>query len=482
MAKKSEDNGKYFDQSDKHYYLLQTLIDDIPDHIYVKDSRGRFIIVNKAQANFIGGRKPGDLIGKTDFDFYPQSKAKEYSKDEKLVMKSGNPIIDKMEESKFLNNEFWVSSSKIPWYDKNGNIMGIMGISRDITKRKKAEEEVEYLSFHDGLTGLYNRAYFEEELRRLNTGRQLPLTLVMGDVNGLKLINDAYGHANGDMLLKGIADILRKSFRREDIVVRWGGDEFVSILPKTGAEDAKNIVGRIQKLCSERSTTAMPLNISLGIATKKKSAENVEDIMKKAEERMYKNKISESTSINETLIFSLKENLKKGGHRSDSCIKKMENYAILLGKRLKLSKVKLEELRLLLNLHNIGKLALADEIMSKKRRLTKEEWKIIKELPKIGYRIAESSKKLQTIAEPILAHHEWYNGSGYPRGIQGEEIPILSRISSLINSYEAMISNRPYRKKMTKKEAIKEIKRCSSTQFDPKIANIFLRILKEEKE
>ncbi|MDY0027734.1 MAG: HD domain-containing phosphohydrolase, partial [Candidatus Humimicrobiaceae bacterium] len=164
-------------------------------------------------------------------------------------------------------------------------------------------------------------------------------------------------------------------------------------------------------------------------------------------------------------------------------IKKVEEYAMVLGEKLNLSLTKLEELKLLINLHNIGKIALVDEIMSKKGRLTKEEWEIIKELPVIGYRIAESSEKLKPIAEPILAHHEWYDGKGYPRGIKGEEIPIISRISALVNAYEAMTSDRPYRKKMTKKEAIDEIKRCSGTQFDPKIAKAFIEILeKEEKE
>ena len=197
---------------------------------------------------------------------------------------------------------------------------------------------------------------------------------------------------------------------------------------------------------------------------------------------MYKNKIAESRSIHENLVESLKENLKKGDYRGETRIKKMEEYALLIGKKLKLSNVKLEELSLLLNLHDIGKLALVDEIMAKKGRLNKEEWKIIKELPIIGYRIAESSPKLKTIAESILSHHEWYNGQGYPRGIKGDEIPVLSRISFLINSYEAMTRDRPYRKKMTKKEAIEEIKRCCGTQFDPKIAKVFLEILEEEKD
>ncbi|HEY4695538.1 MAG TPA: HD domain-containing phosphohydrolase, partial [Candidatus Hydromicrobium sp.] len=134
------------------------------------------------------------------------------------------------------------------------------------------------------------------------------------------------------------------------------------------------------------------------------------------------------------------------------------------------------------DLHNIGKLALADEIMSKPGRLSKEEWKIIKKLPEIGYRIAESSAVLKPIAEAILSHHEWYNGEGYPRGVKGKEIPILSRISLLINSYEAMTTDRPYRKKMAKKEIIKEIKRCCGTQFDPKVVKIFLETLEKNSQ
>ncbi|MBE3089722.1 MAG: HD domain-containing protein [Actinobacteria bacterium] len=256
---------------------------------------------------------------------------------------------------------------------------------------------------------------------------------------------------------------------------------FLSILPGTSAENAKNIVKRIKELCNERSTTDIPLSISFGIATKKSSSENIDDILKIAEERMYKNKITESRSFHENLVESLKENLKKGDYKSEMRIKKMEDYALLIGKNLKLSSVKLEELSLLLNLHDIGKLVLVDEIMAKKGRLTKEEWKIMKELPAVGYRIAESSPKLKPIAESILSHHEWYNGQGYPRSIKGEEIPILARISSLVNSYEAMTRDRPYRKRMTKKEAIEEIKRCCGTQFDPKVSNVFLKILKEEE-
>jgi diguanylate cyclase (GGDEF)-like protein/PAS domain S-box-containing protein len=462
--------------------FFSALMDNIPDSIYFKDKDCRFILINQALAEKFGLKSPSEAIGKIDYDFFEDEHAKQAHRDEQLIIKTGESIINLEEKETYENKtDRWVSSSKMPWYDKDGNIIGIFGITRDITDKKIAEDKIKYLSFHDTLTGLYNRAYFEEELKRLDTSRQLPLTLVMGDVNNLKLINDAYGHKKGDELLVKIALVLKDVFREEDILSRWGGDEFIAILPKTTFEQAENIIKRAKDLCKQRSTKDMLLSISLGISTKHKPKEVLDDILKKAEYRMYKTKAIESKSNHESLIETLRENIRKGDSRSRIHIKKMENYALILGKNLNLSNTKIEELKLLISLHNIGKITFIDEIMSKKGRLTKDEWEIIKELPVIGYQIAESSTKLKSIAEPILAHHEWFDGSGYPRGIKGEDIPILSRISSLINAYEAMISPRPYRNKaMTTKQAIKEIKRCRGTQFDPDIANIFIQILEKE--
>jgi len=591
LADIKSENVFYY--NDEQFALFQNLIDNIPDHIYIKDVNSRFLVVNKAKANFMD-REPQDFIGKTDLDFFPQQKSEEYLKDENYVMKTGKPIIDKVGKVLYKDKEFWTSSSKIPWYDKNGNIMGTMGISRDITKRKQmengflrkerdffnalmdnitesiyfkdvksrfvrinkacaekfeldrpedaedktdfdffskehakqafedeqsiiktgnaiidfeeketfenktdkwvstskipwydkngnivgifgitkditnkknAEEKIKYLSFHDSLTELYNRAYFEEEINRLDTPRQLPLTIVMGDVNGLKTINDAYGHVHGDTFLIKIADILKDSFREEDIVSRWGGDEFIAILPKTTAKDTASIVKRIKRLCRERSTPEMPLSISIGVSTKRKPLRNIDDILKEAEDKMYKNKIAESKSTNEIIISSLKENLKKGEHGSEENNAKLRKYALYIGRKLNLSEVKLNELKLLMDVYNIGKLTLADEIIAKPGRLTKEEWKLVKKLPEL---------------EAILSHYEWYNGDGYPRGIKGEDIPILSRISFLINSYDAMSKDRPYRRKMTKKEIIQEFKKFYGIQFDPNIVKIFLELLEKK--
>jgi len=455
-------------------------MNSMTDRIYFKDIKSRFIRNNKALSENFGIKNPEEAVGKTDSDFFSEEHAKQTFKDEQKMIKTNKPIINFEEKETFKDKEDrWVSTTKMPFYTKKGELIGTFGITRDITEKKKAGEKVKYLSFHDTLTGLYNRAYFDEELTRLDTERQLPITIVMGDLNGLKVINDAYGHAEGDILLKKISDILKDAFRKEDIISRWGGDEFIAILPKTSTKDTKNIINRIKELCKEKSTTGMPISISLGVSTKKSPSENMDDILKEAEDKMYKNKIAESMPIHENLVQSLRSSLKKGDYRTEVRIKKMEDYAILIGERLNLSSIKLDELRLLMNLHNIGKLALADEIMTKKGRLTAAEWKIIKEIPEMEYRIAESSTTLKPIAESILTHHEWYNGQGYPRGLKGEEIPVLSRILFLINSYDAMTSDRPYRKKMTEEEAKKEIKKFSGIQFDPKVVETFLELLKE---
>src|SRR4030066_1792987 len=140
--KRTQNKSSYkFDIKVNQNYMLKTLIDNMPDHIYIKDKNSRFLVVNKAKANFMD-KEPQDFIGKTDLDFFPQQRSDEYLKDEKHVMKTGKPIIDKVEIVLYKGKEFWMSSSKIPWYDKNGNIMGTMGISRDITKRKQMENNL----------------------------------------------------------------------------------------------------------------------------------------------------------------------------------------------------------------------------------------------------------------------------------------------------------------------------------------------------
>ena len=279
---------------EKQISFMDALMEGVTDSIYFKDLQSRFLIINNGLAKKLGIKDPKEAIGKTDFDFFTREHAQQAYIDEQNIIKTGKPIVNIEEEETWSARENeWVLTTKMPFYDKKGNIMGTFGISRDITDRKKAEEKIQYLYCHDQLTGLYNRVFFDEEINRLDTERQLPIAIIMGDVDKLKLVNDLYGHLKGDILLKKIAEIFKECFRKEDIISRWGGDEFIAILPKTTQEDAVEIVQRIKSICKVRKLNDIPLpiSISLGIAVKESLSDNIIDILKQAEIKMYENKI-----------------------------------------------------------------------------------------------------------------------------------------------------------------------------------------------
>ena len=349
----------------------------------------------------------------------------------------------------------------------------------DVTEQKKREEEILYLNYHDILTKLYNRTFFDEELRRLDTQRQLPISIIMGDLNGLKLINDAFGHQAGDKLLREISEILRVCCRSEDIVARVGGDEFLILLPKTSRSTANNICARIYQECekfnSHSDKELFYSSIALGMATKISSAESLEKITKDAEDLMYRRKLLDRKSMHSSLIASIKATMFEKSHETQEHAERLVALSRLVGLKLELNEDQLNELDLLATLHDIGKVSVPDHILTKVGRLTDEEWLEIKKHPESGYRIAQASPELIPIADYILSHHERWDGSGYPQGLSGAAIPLLSRIIAVADAYDAMTQDRPYRKAMSKSEGIFEIEKFAGTQFDPEIADIFIK-------
>ncbi len=298
------------------------------------------------------------------------------------------------------------------------------GFFRDITDRKKSEEKILDLSFHDHLTGLYNRRFFEEELKRLDTERQFPLSFIMGDLNGLKIINDVFGHIEGDKLLKETAEILKTVCRSDDILARWGGDEFVILLPKTSVSDSEDIVERIKKECKKTNSQKIPVSLSLGAATKETAGQDIQSIVIDAESNMYKNKLAQKESLTSSIIFALEQALYEKSSETKEHTDRMHDLAIKLGKSVKLPASQLDELSLLASLHDIGKVAIPEKILLKKGKLTEKEWEVIKRHPEIGFNIAQSSPQIAHIAKPILSCHENWDGSGYPLGLKGNQFPL----------------------------------------------------------
>ena len=338
----------------------------------------------------------------------------------------------------------------------------------------------EKLFYRDFTTGLYNKNFFEEELSRLDTKRQLPISIIMGDINGLKLINDAFGHKMGDRALKRVAEIMTGSFREEDILCRVGGDEFVALLPKTTGEAALEIIERIKLKCEINPLDFLNISISLGAATKESKDEDIDKVLKKAEDRMYFNKLKESKEAKLSMIEALKTRLEKIAFETKSHYERLKILCMKMADALNLPETEKEELRLLCEFHDIGKVGIPENILQKQDALNNEDWEHLRRHSEIGYYISKEFKDASPIDELILIHHERWDGKGYPGLLKNEEIPVVVRIFAIADAYDVMVNERPYKAKMSSRQALLEIKNKSGSQFDPNIAKMFIKIMEVE--
>jgi len=370
--------------------------------------------------------------------------------------------------------ERWVHGFAKVEFDDLGNAIRLIGMIQDVTDTKLSAEKILYLSFHDQLTGLYNRRFFEEELKRLDVKRNYPLTLVMADVNGLKLINDSFGHATGDELLKNVAEVLRKGCRADDIIARLGGDEFVILLPKTGAVETEQILKRVNALATQERVGSVELSISFGYETKRNEIKDIHELLKKAEDYMYKRKLFEGPSMRGKTIETIIRTLHEKNKREEQHSYRVSALCQSMGEALGLMEGEIQELKNVGLLHDIGKIAIDEEILNKPGKLTNAEWAEIKRHPEIGYRILSTVNGMAEMAEYVLAHHERWDGLGYPKGLKGEELALQTRIIAIADAYDAMTSARSYRDALPDEVAIAELQKNAGIQFDPELVKLFI--------
>lgn len=361
----------------------------------------------------------------------------------------------------------------------DNEVVGGYGIYSDIREQKQYERQLEFLSIHDQLTGLYNRAYYEEKIKILSESSKYPITIISVDMDGLKLVNDTLGHSKGDELLMVCAKILKKSIRSSDILTRIGGDEFAIILPLTGEENGDRILNRIRSNVEKYNDEhpELQLHISMGAATAKDSSTSLIETYKKADNLMYRDKLLRRNSARSQILNTLMAALAERDYITSGHVGRVKNLCIKMGEKLNLSPKQMGDLTLLAEVHDLGKVGIPDKILFKKGPLTDEEWEIMRQHSEKGYRIALSAPDLSGIADLILKHHERWDGKGYPIGLKGKEIPIECRILSIIDAFDAMTSERPYSNKKSKEEAINELKRCTGTQFDPELVKVFLAVV-----
>lgn len=372
------------------------------------------------------------------------------------------------------NGEKFLEEHYAPIIEK-GKIIGATIFSYEITDRKKYESSILYLSYNDALTGLYNRRFYSERIEELKDDMFNPVSVILCDINGLKIMNDAFGHTAGDDLLIEVSNLLKQIFSDKGYVCRIGGDEFVVFLPNTELHSAQYYIEKMKRSLEKKSLHGMSISVSFGVSVKK-TEDDIHDILRIVEEQMYKNKLFEVTSHRSESIKTILNTLHEKNPREEKHSKRVSEICIQIGRKLHMKSEELQLLKAISNLHDIGKIAIDEAILNKPGKLNDAEWEIIKRHPEIGYRIISTSPEYAEIAYDILSHHEKWDGTGYPRQIAGENIPIRARIISIADAYDAMVSERPYKIPRTHDEAIQEIKKHSGTQFDPNLVEIFCEL------
>lgn len=469
---------------DKNEHILRTIIDTIPDYIFYKDKNCRYLGYNKKWKDFYMNLGIHSMIGKSDFESgaVPYELAKKFVEEDKYILKNKKIKICEREFKDKSGNLRVEETIKVPVINDNGDVWGIVGLASDVTEKIELKEKLIKLSYTDSLTGVYNRACFEDKKNELNKSKYLPIGVIMGDVNGLKVVNDTFGHLEGDKLLKEIANVLKLSTREEDYIFRWGGDEFVILMPNCGKYKCEEIIANILNRCKKSKFNLIELSIALGSSIKDTLEKDLYENLKEAEEKLYRQKFLKEKSIQSSIIFSLFQSLHDKQIESKIHIQKLVKYALKIGYKLGFTPVQLDELELVTKLHDIGKVGIDKDILLKKEQLTDEEIKIIKTHTEKGYRILQASSDLSHISRVVLTHHEKYDGSGYPLGLKGEEIPIMARIIRVVDFYDSIMDSKYKNRLELKSNAIEEIKRYKGKKFDPKIVDIFIEILELEKE
>lgn len=462
---------------------FQQLYENSPEGIVMLDIKDRIVMVNRAFEE-IFGYYAEDIQNCYLNDLIVPPLHLEEGETISNAVQNGTTIRLESVRMKKDNTLIQVEILGYPIY-YGGKQVGIYGIYSDISQRKNAEDKLRYISMHDPLTGLYNRSFFEEQFAVFHESPVKEIGVIVCDVDGLKIVNDTLGHNKGDEMLLAVSGIIKNCLAPSDFAARIGGDEFVIILPGKTSLEVEGIIKRIRENIAEynKQIDNLPVNVSMGFAVSTLSEhKRTRDLLIEADNNMYRDKILGRESARNALVQILITALQEKDYITEGHGDRVQEIILRFAKILSLPSRTVSELKLFAHFHDIGKVGIPDSILAKPGSLTPEEQNIMRRHSEIGARIARSSPELIPISDWIFKHHEWWNGTGYPLGLEGAEIPLECRILALADAYDSMTSDRPYRKAMTHQEAIAALKKLSGIQFDPHLTSLIIPILENVAE
>ncbi len=481
-----------FDVTDRENYrkvlfqekeLLHTTLKSIGDGVLTTDTVGNITSLNHAAENMTGWRNQ-EAIGKPFSEIF-------ILQNEETGQPAKNPVetvllteeLTGLENNTILCNrcgeKITIADSAAPIKNENGKMFGVVMVFRDVRFEKAQQKEILFLSYHDALTGIYNRRFAEAEINHVSQKTDMAIAVIMGDVNGLKITNDVFGHETGDALLQHVAQILLETCGRQHMVARWGGDEFLVLLRHTTQAQADALVQRLKANFQKHTVGPLQVSVSLGCAARKRPAQDMRDVIREAEELMYRQKLLESRTFRTTIINTLLSTLHEKSMETEAHSRRIAASCKAIAQKMQLSDKMKNELSLFSVLHDIGKVGVSAALLCKKEPLSVQERSELQKHSEIGYRITQNTPELSVVSEYILAHHERWDGTGYPKGLRGEEIPLCCRILSVADAFDAMTHERVYHTALSKEAAMQELLRHAGTQFAPDIVDVFVEILQK---
>lgn len=455
--------------------LFETMGEAFVLHEAVCDEEGnlvnyRVLEVNEAYEQQ-SGLKEKDIVNQLITDIFNVDKAPFFEKYEQ-VFKTGESV----NFTRYfgpLKKYFRVSIFK-PLEGHFGTIFS------DITEQTTMKATIEHLSYHDKLTGLYNRRYYEEQLPLLTTKENMPLSVLLCDLNALKLANDAFGHKMGDQVIQTAAEILVNHKPPNSMAARIGGDEFAVLMPKTSFEDAVLVMKDMKDKSINKELSHIFLSMSFGLSTLENSEQSFDMVYRKAENKLYAFKLKEGQHVRQNILTTIIDNLHKFYLNEASHAKQVSTLSLSLGKAVGLSRMELSTLKQVALYHDIGKIGVDKDILNKANHLSDIERLDVERHPEIGYRILSSLPNKAHLAEHVLNHHENIDGSGYPRQLTAKHISKFSKIIRICESYDTMICEQPYKIALSKQAALKALKDGIGTLYDEHLTQTFINMVSDD--